>query len=157
LELIKNKTESGFCSPTAVEESLKKILVMDIASLDELLVSISRHVTSYSPRVVIIDSLAALVHSHLGAKMATLTRLQTLGGSLRRLAAEHHLTVLLVNHQLEGGEEEGGAPRAAMGTTWQMVADVKVCFAKKRDIWTTTLVKSSKFKEATVNVELKDC
>jgi len=137
----------------AIVDAMKKIYVMHIASLDQLLASLSGLVTTYSPRIVVIDSLATLVHGNLGAKMATLTRLQTLAGSLKRVAAEYQLTVVLVNHQLEATEEEGSAPRAALGTTWQMVPNVKILFARHLETWTATLVRGSNFKKATVKVE----
>lgn len=139
-----------FQCPTAVTDALKSILVMDVSSLDELFVALTSFVPSTAPRVVVIDSLAALVNCRLDATVSTLSRLQTLAHCMKRLAADHNLTVVLVNHQVGSAE---GVPKAAMGNLWQSVPNVRIFLDRRQFNWTATLVKSSSLKTMTVCVE----
>jgi RecA/RadA recombinase len=137
--------------PAAVADALKSILVMNLSSLDELLVALTTVIPSTAPRVVVVDSLAALVNCRLDATVATLSRLQTLAHRMKCLAANHNLTVVLVNHQVGSAE---GVPKAAMGTIWQSVPNLRIFLDRRQVTWTATLVKSPSFKTQTVCVEL---
>ncbi|XP_065336448.1 DNA repair protein RAD51 homolog 4-like isoform X1 [Cloeon dipterum] len=143
-------------SSQAMEDAAKKIQVAHIRSMEHLLVALPNLLIRTNPRVVIVDSMAALVHPLLGAQMVTLAKLQTVANGLKRAAADSQFALLLVNHRTEAAvdaTEDELEPRAAMGTAWQSVPQTRLLFAKEEDSYSVSLVKDAYLPKKTTVVK----
>jgi RAD51-like protein 3 len=98
-----------------------------LTSLDTLSGHIARMTdSSHRPRLLVIDSLSALVSPILGGQQHTqgTTLMVAAAQVLKQMAVRHHMAVVVTNHMTAAGA--AGVPRPALGEQWRHQPSVRL-------------------------------
>ncbi len=99
-----------------------------LSSLDALSAHIARMTDpSHTPRLLVVDSLSALVSPILGGQQHTqgTTLMVALAQMLKQMALRYHMAVLVTNHMTAAGGAAGVA-RPALGEQWRHQPSVRL-------------------------------
>ncbi|WPT10974.1 DNA repair protein RAD51-like protein 4 [Picochlorum sp. SENEW3] len=128
VSIIGNVSNTAF---RRAEDALDCVTVLNVHRMDDLLHEMQQALKTSTPSMIIIDCLGSLVAPTLGgvAYDAGHDVLSRMAMHLKRIAAEHHVAVLVTNYTIGGeyGQPSGHLSseddafymkRAALGDTW---------------------------------------
>ncbi|CAN4120030.1 unnamed protein product [Withania somnifera] len=131
-------TQTSDLSAHEMDKALQQImnnivcmLVFDIFTLFEVLHQLKNNLRSQIDqhiRMVIIDSISSLITPILGGGGAHGHALMvSVGYLLKRLAHEHDISILVINHMVSG---ERGTSKPALGESWRSIPHVRLLLSR---------------------------